>query len=213
MRVCNEGGKCTQSGAVPYNAYADTTTPVFINGSVSGQVVCVGVRAAASGWTATLTLNGPAGGQSTSGSGALQIGQVCATVGWSTTANFSATITDSAHPNGEPSRSQKTMTWSASTGPEPVPEIWVTHGTTSGGCANCKNTYLELRKFRPNTRVHCFVKASVTNLISWEVYWTVDGNGNHPASDQGNQGTLWSANSSGGIPDGVHFIPDLCNYG
>lgn len=118
LQVCNEAGQCTQSAPVPYNAYGDTSAPVFANGSVNGTVVCVGASAAANGWTATLTLNG----QATSGSGNLSIGQVCQDVGWSATATFTATVTDSGHPNSEPGRTTKSTQWSATTGPEPRPE-------------------------------------------------------------------------------------------
>jgi len=192
MRVCNEGGKCTQSGAVPYNSYRDTTTPVFINGSVSGQVVCVGVQAAANGWTATLTLNGPTGGQSTSGSGALQIAQVCAYVGPSATAQFTATLTDSAHPNGEPARGTKSNAWSAST---PAATFVLSHGAGySCSAGTCYPVFVTLHDWRANSAVYCFAKG--VGAGDWYSTKPVDGAGNHVAFRDGPNGNLWDSAGS-----------------
>lgn len=178
LRVCNEGNQCSTSAPVPYNAYADTTTPGFISGSVNNTVVCVGAQANANGWSATLTLNGA----STSGSGALQIGQVCQDVGWNTTATFTATITDSAHPNGEPGRSTKTATWSATTGPKPRnPHFVISH---SNGLP-----YVTLYEFVPGSTVSCFAEGA-GGLKSWSSSKVVDANGFHPAFRDGSPSAL-----------------------
>lgn len=203
MRVCNEQNQCSTSGPVPYNAYGDTAAPQLSGGSVNGTTVCLGsTQANANGWGATLTLTGPGVNQTTSGSGALSIGQVCADVGYSATATFTATITDSAHPNGEPGRSTKTATWSGSTPPPPPPptnKVFVSH---SNGLA-----YIRLEDWAPGSRVYCWVDP-VGPYRKWTATWTVDGNGNRGADTNGDQGVLNDPDNL--LGEGQYTKGDLC---
>ncbi len=171
LKVCNEGGKCSSSPAVPYNAYADTPTPTFFSGSVNGPQVCVGATSAGTGWSATLTLSGPGVSQSISGSGALQIGPLCANVGYSTSATFTATVTDSGHPNGEPGRSTKSNSWGASTGPPPLSVVPYTEATTSpyGMCtANCKFVGATIANFGGSATCK-MISPSDPGFVTWTV--------------------------------------------
>ena len=177
--ICNEA-RCSTKASSSYNAYSDTSTPTFVNGSVNGTTVCVGANAAANGWTATLDLNGTA----TSGAGNLQVGQICQDVGFGATAYFRATITDTGHPNPEPGRSTKTAHWSATTPPRPNPTASVSHsGINCNGKTGFYCVYITLDNWRPNSTVRCEVAG--VGLAGWYAVWGVDGTGHRDADTWG----------------------------
>ncbi len=169
LQVCNEANQCTQSAPVPYNAYGDTAGPESFGGSVNGPIVCFAVRGWGNGWAATLTVSGPGVGQSTSGAGYLEMNGICPNIGYSQTATYTVTLTDSAHPNGEPGRATKTHTFQMVTGPPPV-SVSVYKGTAgswSGCTVTCNRIGITLANFTSNATCKYYQDGSL--------WWTQTG--------------------------------------
>lgn len=177
LRVCNEAGECSVSGPVPYNAYGDMGGLAFSTSSVSGTTVCVAVTGNGGGWNATLAVNGPGVSRSVSGKGSMATPQACHDAGYSATVTYTATLTDTAHPNGEPGRSTKTVTVTRTT-PDPPPPppsatVSLSKGASAVGQPNCDTAscrFVVATTANFTSNVNCSIDTQQGNagLVSWQ---------------------------------------------
>ena len=100
-------------------------------------------------------------------------------------------------PNGEPSRSQKTLAWSASTGAEPLPTVSLSFDMNSSAsdCSACRKILVTASNFQAPSR--CYVRDSANTGST--ATGSPPPNGTYKWWSQGNE-TVWSGNWWGTHP-------------